>query len=421
MTRRDNRRDPMRIVHVTPSYFPCVGGCERRVQEVSERLVARGHDITVLTLDCATQRDFFSPRGAGLLPTELLNGVKLVRVSPNGGKLGGLLAWCLARRGGWRTLNWLAGSEFEFFFGRPCGLGLIPPLLLVEADVVSTINWCVGSAFWSWLALRPRRIPQVAVPVLHIDQPWAQRQVYSHMFKGCRAAIVATDAEQDFVRARGITSVTVAGGGVEPSRFEHRDGAAIRARYGLGSRPVVGFVGRQDYLKGVPNLVDAMRKVWPEAPETVLLLAGPKAHRDSSVTDKLASLSVAESQRVLLIDDFTDDDGPSIIDACDLLAQPSVEESFGQVLVQAWMCGKPVIGADIAATRRVIDHDANGWLVKPFDAENLAARILRLLAEPETRTAFGECGRAKAIAQYTWDHVTDGWEATYRRVVNGSG
>jgi glycosyltransferase involved in cell wall biosynthesis len=389
------------------------------VQEVSERLVRRGHDVTVLTLDCATQRDFFSPVGAGLPPRELLNGVKLVRVSPGGGKLGKLPSWWVARRGGWRTTHWLTGNEFEFFLGRPSGLGMIPPLLQVEADVVSTINWCLGAAFWSWLTVRLRRIPQVAVPVLHIDQPWAQRQVYSRMFKACHAAIVATDAEQEFLQARGAKAVTVAGGGVEPSRFTQRDGAVIRARYGLGARPIVGFVGRQDHLKGVPTLMQAMRTVWQEVPEAVLLLAGPKAHRDSFVTDKLASLTASESRNVVLIDDFPDQDGPSILDACDLLAQPSVEESFGQVLVQAWMCGKPVIGADIAATRRVVDDGVNGWLVKPFDPLDLAARILSLLAEPETRAAFGQRGRAKSLAQYTWEQVTDGWESAYRKLLTG--
>ena len=61
----------MHIVHVSPSYAPCVGGAERLLQNVSERLVDRGHSVTVLTFDCATMRDFNSPRGAGLPRREL--------------------------------------------------------------------------------------------------------------------------------------------------------------------------------------------------------------------------------------------------------------------------------------------------------------------------------------------------------------
>jgi glycosyltransferase involved in cell wall biosynthesis len=47
----------LRIVHTTPSSAPLVGGAERLLQAVSERLVERGHDVTVLTFDCATMRD----------------------------------------------------------------------------------------------------------------------------------------------------------------------------------------------------------------------------------------------------------------------------------------------------------------------------------------------------------------------------
>ncbi len=221
----------MRIVHVSPSYAPCIGGSERMLQAVSERLVARGHAVTVLTLDCATQRE-------------------------------------------------LLGNEFDYALSRPSGLGIILPLFRLKADVVGTVNWGFGVVFWVCHSLRLPRVLHVAIPVLHVDRPWAQRKLYPRLFKTCTTAIVLTDAEQEFVRAKGVPSAVVAGGGVEPSRFQQRDGAAVKARYNLGNRQVVGFIGRQDSLKGVPTLVEAMRIVWQNAPETVLLIAGPRSHRD---------------------------------------------------------------------------------------------------------------------------------------------
>src|SRR5262245_19369548 len=98
---------PMRILHVSPTYAPCIGGSERMLQAVSERLVARGHAVTVLTLDCATQRDLTSGTGAGLPSGDLLNGVKVIRVSPSGGGLLHAVEWWLRRRGGWRSTRWL--------------------------------------------------------------------------------------------------------------------------------------------------------------------------------------------------------------------------------------------------------------------------------------------------------------------------
>jgi D-inositol-3-phosphate glycosyltransferase len=83
-------------------------------------------------------------------------------------------------------------------------------------------------------------------------------------------------------------------------------------------------------------------------------------------------------------------------------------------MIEAWMCGKPVIGADIASTRCIIDPGIDGWLVRPFDADDLAAKILDLLSDPIKRQSFGAHGRAKVLARYTWDRVTDVWEEALR-------
>src|SRR5262249_55204707 len=128
-----------------------------------------------------------------------------------------------------------------------------------------------------------------------------------------------------------------------------------------------------------------------------------------------------ESDRanVVRIDDFADSDGPSIMDACDVLALPSSEDAFGLVMIEAWMCGKPVVGADIASTRCIIDSGVNGWMAKPYDALDLAEKILDLLANPARRTQFGARGREKVLSRYTWDRVTDVWEASLQRASQG--
>ena len=392
-----------------------IGGVERVVQAVSERLVRRGHDVSVLTFDAASKRDFYSARGAGLPARERLNGVGIIRVSPTGGALERVRRWWLRQPGGWRTTQWLAGDETLWPFERPSGLSMLLPLARFDADVITCVNWGYSASFWACPRRRLRRRPRVAVPVLHTELPWAHNPVYPRMFGNCEAVIVFTDAERDFVRARGGREIAVAGAGVDPRLYERRDGARIRGRYGIGDRPVVGFVGRQETTKGAPTLIDAMRVVWRHVPDAVLLMAGQRAHREEGVATMLAELSAADRERVVLVDDFADDDGPSILDSCDVLALPSVEESFGMVMIEAWMCGKPVIGADIPSTRCIVESGADGFVAKPFDSGDLAEKILDLIADPSKRARFGERGRAKVLTRYTWDRVTDVWEATLQK------
>ena len=414
MPHASNPARPLRIVHVSPAYAPLVGGAERMLQSVSERLVERGHDVTVLTSDSETMLDFTSRRGAGLPRSERLNGVNVIRVGPSTARVHEWHRWWVRQRGGYRTSAWLLGDDF-WPLGVPSGLSMMLPLARIKADVIVSVNWHFGMSFWVCRSRRLQSVPRVAVPVLHIEREWANNPRYRRMFQDCDGIIVLTDAERDFVEARGGRSVSVAGVGVDPGRFARRDGAAIRARYGITDRPVVGFIGRQDTAKGVPTLIEAMRVVWEHFPEAVLLLAGQRAHREPAVTRMLTQPTAADRCRVVTIDDFEAEDGPSIMDACDVLALPSVEEAFGLVMIEAWMCGKPVIGADIASTRCIIDAGVDGWTAKPFDASSLAERILDLLADPAKRAAFGERGRAKVLSRYNWDKVTDAWESTLQR------
>jgi glycosyltransferase involved in cell wall biosynthesis len=408
-----SRQRPLRIVHVSPAYAPLLGGAERMLQSVSERLVERGHDVTVLTSDCATMLDFVSRRGAGLPRRETLNGVRVRRFNPSGPRIHGLTRWWAQKPGGWRSLAWHYGEDL-WPLGLPSGLGLILPLARIEADVITSVNWHFGMSYWACPSRYLRRIPRVAVPILHIEREWANNPIYSRMLSNCDATIVLTDAERDFVQGRGGRAISVSGAGVDPARFARPDGASVRARYGIGDRLVVGFIGRQHTHKGVPTLIESMQTVWQHFPRAMLLLAGQSAHREAAVTKMLAGLPDADQKRVVCIDDFAEEDGPSIIDACDVVALPSAEEAFGMVMIEAWMCGKPVIGGDIASTRCIIDPGVDGWTAAPFNSLDLAERILDLLAEPSRRAAFGERGRAKVLSRYTWERVTDVWEATLR-------
>ena len=83
----------LRIVHVSPLYWPAEGGAEVHMKALSEGLAARGHRVTVVTSRC---RDAFSrwTNAPDLPPAEQINGVTVVRLGPDGGWLGrGFARW----------------------------------------------------------------------------------------------------------------------------------------------------------------------------------------------------------------------------------------------------------------------------------------------------------------------------------------
>ena len=108
-------------------------------------------------------------------------------------------------------------------------------------------------------------------------------------------------------------------------------------------------------------------------------------------------------------------------DACDIFVLPSRVDSFGIVYLEAWMCGKPVIGARVGSTPDVIRDGVDGLLVILGDAEDLATKILSLLNEPHLRQTMGTAGKERTLKYFTWQKVAEQIDEIYLNVTNRRG
>jgi glycosyltransferase involved in cell wall biosynthesis len=410
----------MRILHVTPTYPPSVGGAEHYLRAVSERLVARGHTVTVFTANVTDGLSASLNRCGGLPQEEIVGGVRVVRFAPLWGRLEKAFDRLLAVRGGWRTVSTLLSpAGREFLMQGPRTLDMIGAILRAKTDVLVSVNWYWPQAYHAHLASRLRRVPLVGLPLFHTAQAWCGRPIYDRMLARCDGVIAMTGHEKGYAEGRGARAVDVAGAGVSPRDFESRNGAQVRARYGLGDLPVVGYVGLQLAAKGVAKLIEAMPRVWRWNPEVRLVLAGGRVP-DSDVEGALGSLSATQRSLVVQIGRFDDGEKASIFDAFDVFVMPSKEDSFGIAYLEAWLCGKPVIGARIGSTQCVIDEGRDGLLVDPGNAEDIARAIVSLLSNREVGATMAAAGRAKTLEQHTWDQVTDRIESLYRRVAGAT-
>jgi len=110
----------------------------------------------------------------------------------------------------------------------------------------------------------------------------------------------------------------------------------------------------------------------------------------------------------------------SLLQACTVLCVPSARESFGLVLVEAWSCGKPVIGGPAAATRELIEDGVDGWSV-PQEERIVAERLTRLLDDPALAVEMGRKGKAKVGGRFSWPAIADAHLALYSKVLEEGG
>jgi hypothetical protein len=102
-------------------------------------------------------------------------------------------------------------------------------------------------------------------------------------------------------------------------------------------------------------------------------------------------------ERELLIDAYA---------ACTALCQPSLNESFSIVMMEAWLQGRPsLVHADCAVTRAHVERSSGGLLFR--DASSFAQAVDILLADEQATNAMGERGRAYVHATYSWPVVLD--------------
>ena len=84
-----------------------------------------------------------------------------------------------------------------------------------------------------------------------------------------------------------------------------------------------------------------------------------------------------------------------------MLVAPAVNEGFGRTLVEAILCGTPVIAADHGGHREIITHAKIGILVPADDAEAFAEAVSRLLNTPSDGCVVADEARSSAAARYS--------------------
>lgn len=152
-------------------------------------------------------------------------------------------------------------------------------------------------------------------------------------------------------------------------------------QYGLRGRRVLLYVGRMARNKRIIDLVEALAIIRQQYPETVLVLVGdnrfgPFYDYVVEVQQRTQELGCADAViwtgQVPNLADF--------YDLCDIFVTASIHEGFGIPAIEAMAHGKPVVVAAAAALPGTIGEA--GLLFEPGNPADLAAQVMRLLADP---------------------------------------
>jgi len=409
----------MRVLHVVHAYPPSIGGSQWLMKNLSEQLVSRyGDEVTVFTTT-AYNLELFWRSDVPAMPagTEEINGVTVRRfpVFNRFGRLRMLIAGVAYR------LHLPCNDWLRAIYNGPLIFGMTRAVANSEADVVFATAFPLLHMHYALAGAQRAGIPIVFLGAIHTADTWGyDRMMIYRAIRQADAYIAHTTFERDYLIKRGIRAdkISVIGPGVDASTFVKADGTVIRRRYGWGDAPVAALVAKQTARKRFDVLLEAMRRVWAMHPDVQLLIAGARTPYSRQIQQMIDALPPEQQAHVTVVNDFPEEEKPALLAACDLFVLPSGYESFGIAFLEAWACGKPVIGARTGAIPSVIDEGQDGLLVAYQDADDLARAILALLADPQRRARMGEAGQRKVLENHTWGVVADRVRTVYLEAIS---
>ena len=381
-----------RYAFVVPRFFASLaGGAETLIGALAAHLVARGNDVEILTTcakDNRTWENFF-PEGEALE-----HGVRVRRFKVEPRNLDEWIPRQIQISEGMsigvdNELIWMQESVNAF------GLYRYIASHSAQFDAFFFGPYLFGTTFWG-AQIAPER--SYLIPCLH-DEHYAYTGVISSMFRSVKGALFNSGPEADLARALyGSVAGYEVGMGFDPFPVEMVDNLTP---YFSESFPYALYLGRKETGKNVQLLIDYFidAKEKGRLPhEMKLVIVGGGDFSDLHRPEALKRRDIVDLAHV------TEDEKKRILKFSTFLCQPSTNESFSIVMMEAWLLGVPsVVHASCPVTRAHAVTSAGGLYFA--NGEDFAGVAHALVSDPELRARLGKWGNEYVRARYSWDAV----------------
>jgi glycosyltransferase involved in cell wall biosynthesis len=392
---------PLKIARCVEAYAPAPGGMAEVVRQLSERMAAMGHQVTVFT---ATH----PARGSAEM-----NGVTVRGFDLRGNLVDGITG----DPAPYRTA--LRDGHFDV-------------ITLFAAQ-----QWATDAVLRHLSGLPGKKV-FVPTGFSGLHQPrWAE--YYRQMPDWLRAMdlnVFLSHTYQDitFARSHGVQHLTVIPNGAATEEFDQPPTYDFRTAHGLKPRQhVVLHIGGYSGLKGHREAIRIFVRARTGDAVLVLIGNGVKAlegywHRHYRYLPQRL-LGRWRGKRIL----FQESQRPETVDAmkqADLFLFPSNVECSPIVLFEAMAAGVPFLASGAGNAAEIAAWSKSGWTIPgKRDRQGLehpdiaaGARMLEdLLHDPNKRKVAGEAGRKAWRERFTWQHIAEQYTAAYLRLAGTKG
>lgn len=202
-----------------------------------------------------------------------------------------------------------------------------------------------------------------------------------------------SDALKEALVQNGIKNVETIHNGVDLSAWacDKERAEDFAGRLGIFGKKVILFGGRLSEGKGSRVLLEAAEKIFNVVSDAILLIIGRKEKFEKNTEKLLERLHIKD--KVVYAGWLSGLDLVSAYFSSKLVVTPSVYlDPFPTINLEAMACKLPVVGTCFGGTPEVVKNGETGFVVNPFDIENMSEKIIYLLQNPEKAKNMGAAG-----------------------------
>ena len=385
----------MRIVHTVEFYHPRTGGSQEVVRQLSQLMVAHGHDVTVATTACPERND------------RNINGVRIEEFNCEGNAVRGMSGEIdryqnFIINGGFDVVmsyaaqQWATDALFPVLDQIPCRKVLAP----------CGFSGLYDPAYKQYFTDLPGVLAKYDRLIFHSD---------------CYRDI-------EFCRQHQLPNMVVIPNGAAAAEFDVID-PTFRSRFGIPKHHLLLLtVGSHTHWKGHAETISAFGAA-KLPPATLVIIGNTNASLGCLPKDMAQSkgirLKSLGGKRVLLLDPPR----PDVIaayHAADVFVFPSNIECSPLVLFEAMASRTPFVANDVGNSREIATWSGSGVILpthqKPgappgycqCDISDLTRSIEELAADPARRSTMAEKGHRAWQERFNWEYLSTCYESVYR-------
>lgn len=354
---------PLDLTLISRRFPPQIGGAEKVMQNYADAFAALGDSVTVL---CSA--DPAEGIGPSFQPASIGNPV-VVRLPYSGIRVVGTALYMRSLR------TWLDRHRPELIY-----------VSMLKHDAYVATRW--GRAAGVPVVLRPEGAGATG------DMAWQRNDRFGPLIG--RETLKA-DA---FVALSERIRDDLVGSGYDPGKIHViPNGVPIPADPWIpkgNGPPVVTFVGRLAFEKGIDRLLEAWPLVLDQCPGARLKLIGAGVESDA-LQGMAVRMGIADSVEFA----GARADVEAILRQSDVFVLPSREEGLSIALLEAMALGMPVVVSDIPGNRTLVERNVTGQIVEANDRQALAEALANAIRQNSAILKLAQAGRERVARDFS--------------------